>query len=175
MPTTAARPADAPALTASVLSATEVLLQWNIPAGNGTTITGFDIRQWVPAVGDGDGDWGNDNLLEAVNSADSDAASDRTHYTVDGLVGGTTYYFRIQALPTGAWSADDSDDALSVSTTMGVPGVPTVVAATGTGDDAGTIALTITAPDSTGGSDITGYQLQRWYGGTVDRNRRHTR
>jgi titin len=160
---TAARDPDAPALTASVLSATEVLLQWNIPAGNGTTITSFDVRQWVPAVGDGDGDWGNDNLLEAVNSADSDAASDRTHYTVDGLVGGTTYYFRIQALPGGAWSAEDSDDALSVSTTMGVPGVPTLTATTG--DDAGTIALTIEMPMSTGGSDITGYQLQRWYGG----------
>ena len=46
---------------------------------------------------------------------------------------------------------------------MGVPGVPTLVA--DTGDDPGMIDLTITAPTSTGGSDITGYQLQRWFEG----------
>ena len=68
------------------------------------------------------------NLLETVNTDDGDAASDRTHYTVDGLTGGTTYYFRIQALPGGDWSADDDSDALSVATTTGVPGAPAVTA-----------------------------------------------
>ena len=166
--TTAARAPDAPALTASVLSATEVLLQWNIPASNGTVIASFDIRQWDPEGGNG-GDWGNTNLLEVVNAADNTAEagsqSARTHYTVDDLDGGTTYYFRIQALPGGAWSAEDGDrdGGLSVSTTMGVPGEPTLAAVTG--DDPGVIDLTITAPASTGGSDITGYNLQRWYNG----------
>ena len=61
LPTTAARDPDAPALTASVLSATEVLLQWNIPASNGTPITGFDpSSQWDPEGGGNGGDWDAD-------------------------------------------------------------------------------------------------------------------
>ena len=113
--------------------------------------------------------WGNTNLLQTVNTEDNTAEvgcqSDRTHFTVEGLIGGTTYYFRIRALQTGLWSAEDGDrdGGLSVSTTMGVPGEPTLAAVTG--GDAGTIDLTITAPTSTGGSDITGYNLQRWYNG----------
>ena len=54
-------------------------------------------------------------------------------------------------------------------TDLGVPGAPTLanpdaVADAMDDDDVGSISLTITAP-TTGGSDLTGYELQRWYGG----------
>ena len=47
-----ARAPSAPVLTATALSDEEVLLEWNVPSGNGTTIDGYDIRMWDSTAGD---------------------------------------------------------------------------------------------------------------------------
>ena len=67
------------------------------------------------------------------------------------------------------WSATTKDDAASASTAPGVPGAPTLAnpedaADTVDADDVGEITLNITAPSS-GGSDLTGYELQRYENG----------
>ena len=56
---------DAPTLTATAVSASEILLEWNVPADNGTPILGFVIQQWDPTVNtdadtDLEGAWGGD-------------------------------------------------------------------------------------------------------------------
>ncbi len=152
-----ARAPDKPTLTATELGMDEIMLRWNIPENNGTEITGFDIRQWDPSTED----WGAANLLTGDMATDTAL----TVFAVTGLDAGTKYYYRIQATPDGAWSADTMAAAASATTTSGTPAMPVIATATaGTGDDADSITLTWTAPNS-GGSDITGYQL-RIYDGT---------
>ena len=96
-----ARAPSAPDLTATALSSTEILLQWNIPLNNGSDIDGFEIQQWAP-TGDNGGIWGTGNLLAADNNGDDNLSDEpgRTSYNVTGLSGGDTYYFRIRTLDT---------------------------------------------------------------------------
>ena len=44
------RAPDAPELTATVISTSEILLSWTKPNGNGTDIDGYEVRQWNPDV-----------------------------------------------------------------------------------------------------------------------------
>ena len=160
-----ARAPDAPMLSATAVGTDEILLEWTIPQNNGTEITGFSIQQWDPDP-DNDpvttaGAWGSDNLLD--NAASDHQNAELTLYTVAGLTGGTKYYFRIQALLGGDWSATDMADAASDTTMAGVPAAPAPTVAAGTGDDAGSITVSWPAPNS-GGSDITGYELRVWDG-----------
>ena len=135
---TVARNPDKPILTATAVGDTEILLEWNVPNGNGTPITGYDIRQWNPADA---GAWGVTNLLDADNNDSVDLGVDpkRTVYTVDKLPAGVTYYFRIRAEPQPndtpgstsglddeGWSATNTTDAASATTAAGVPGAPTL-------------------------------------------------
>lgn len=150
-----ARAPSAPMLTASAISDTEILLEWNVPQNNGTPITGFEVQQW-----DGTSAYGSDLL-----DGDADTPT-TTAFTVGMLTGGTEYFFRVRAAPGGEWSGDTEDNsttgAASATTMTGVPGAPTLTL--GTGDDEpthNTLAFTWKAP-SDGGSDITGYQVQIW-------------
>jgi len=159
--TVAARAPDAPMLTATAEGPDEIMLQWMIPETNGTDITGFSIQQWDNAD---PGTWATANLLEnATPAAHED--DDLTVFAVTGLTAGTTYYFRIQALPGGDWSTADgtNTDAASAMTDAGVPAMPVITATAvgATNPDAITVAWT--APNS-GGSDITGYDLRVWDG-----------
>ena len=161
------RAPDAPTLTATAVSASEILLEWNVPADNGTPIEGFVIQQWDPTVNadtsdeDLEGAWGGDvdspvNLLTAAVETTN---AELTLFTVDNLVAGETYYFRIQTIPAIDWSGDTPNDsttgAASAMTPSGVPGRPTLadpdaVTDAMDDDDLGSISLTITAP-TTGG------------------------
>jgi len=163
---------DAPELTAMATSSTSIRLTWTVPEDNGTPITGYELQRWDPTSGD-DGAWGTTNLL---------ATGDTVTEFVDtagttGLTAGTTYYYRIRALPqvvdtpdstTGlddeGWSADDMDDATSATTpgnTLTRPGTPTV---DGT-PTASSITFTWAAATVTaGGPAITGYDVQIWDG-----------
>ena len=182
--TTVNRDADAPMLTATAVGTGEILLEWNKPNGNGSTITGYEIQQWVPDTDDAaetqtpGWDTTTDLLVDDTDQENGDEDNaDVTLLTVDELDAGTTYYFRIRATWTGqegrGWSATTKEAAASATTTSGVPGKATlapVVNDTQDADDAydkldvGSIALTITAPNS-GGSDLTGYEFQRYENG----------
>ncbi len=165
-----ARVADAPVLTATAVGSDEIMLQWTIPGNNGTPITGFAIQQWDPTANSNAGGWTATNLLLTGGPADDADISDEptlTVFIVDELMAGTKYYFRIQALggAGGTWSTADGTmaGAASATTTAGTPAMPVIMAAPGDGDDADSITVTWTAPNS-GGSDITGYQIRRWDG-----------
>ena len=86
-------------------------------------------------------------------------------YMDSGLMAETTYYYRVAAMNaegTGAYS-----DVMAMAMTMEMPmemmapGMPTMVEAMATSDTE--IKVTWEAPASDGGSDITGYMVQRAY------------
>ena len=51
---TVARDPDAPMLTASAVSESEIVLEWNKPNGNGSDVTDYEIQQWSPDIDDVD-------------------------------------------------------------------------------------------------------------------------
>ena len=163
------RPAAAPMLTATAVGDDEILLQWTIPEDNGTEIQGFEIQQWDDSNADADRhEWGTANLLTGGASAGDDA--DLTVFGVTPLEAGKKYYFRIRASNdplAGNWSTANDDTmvgAASATTEAGTPSMVMIASAVlGTGDDADSITLMWTEPNS-GGSDITGYQLRVWDG-----------
>ena len=114
-----ARGPDAPMLTATAVGDDEIMLQWTIPGKNGSTITGFDIRQWDPDDGNG-GDWGDTSLL----TGDMSTNPALTVFIVDDLSAGTKYYYRIRTTGNNAgdWSAENMADAASATTMAGKPG-----------------------------------------------------
>jgi predicted phage tail protein len=89
------------------------------------------------------------------NAAGCPTNSTTASCTVTGLSDGTTYFFQVAAingLGTGAYSAPSNG-----VTPAAVPGMPANV--TGTAGN-GQVAVAWTAPASSGGSAITGYQVQ---------------
>ena len=159
---------DTPVLSAAPVDSESIKLTWTIPEDNGTTITGYQLQVWDNAGSD---NWtANSNLLGDVVPPQSKFT---TEYTHEGLSGGTEYSFRIRALTTpntgSAWSTttDDSNkDAISAKTHGDAPimiaAAPTVTALIGGDDDGGEITVTWDAPMETGGSAITGYDIQIW-------------
>ena len=109
-----ARDPSAPMLTASAISDTEILLEWNVPQNNGTMITGYEVQQW------GGTSWDSDLLIGDADTADT------TAFTVAMLTGGEEYFFRVRAAPGGDWSGMTPDNATtgaaSATTMTGVPG-----------------------------------------------------
>ena len=157
-----------PVLTATALSDTEILLEWNVPTSNGSTIDGYDIRQWNPT---NNGSWGATDL----HDGDTDSAS-TTAFTVVMLVGGTEYFFAVRAETDGGteglWSTGAATlpattaGAESATTPDGVPRTPTLaIVVSDDDDDVGTVRLRLTLATADGGSDITRYELQIWYNG----------
>jgi hypothetical protein len=139
-----------------------------VPNNNGTPITGYELQR----RDSDDADWGTDSLLpqDANNVTEFvDRGTDS-----DPLVAGETYYYRVRAMPQSVsldddadtddegWSAEDKDDAASETIPGDVPGLPAPFAATVNSDTDTTIDVTWGAPDDTGGSDITGYELRIW-------------
>jgi Fibronectin type III domain len=95
---------------------------------------------------------------EPTQVNDTPLGASDTSYDVTGLTGGTTYYFVIQALTDG--DSITSSEA-SAAPTATVPGAPTGLTDTPGRSEMG---LTWTAPDSDGGSPVTGYDV---YQGTA--------
>ena len=168
--TVPARAADAPELTATAVGDDEILLQWTKPGDNGSGFTGYEIERRDDSAATPAWDT---TFPIAVADADTTLHSDRGADTNgDGtidtpLTAGTKYSYRIRTTggtPEAAdFTADDGPMA-SATTTAGTPAMPVFTSATpGTGDDADSITLVWTAPNS-GGSPITGYLLHRWDG-----------
>ena len=103
--------------------------------------------------------------------------ADTTAFTVDGLTGGTEYFFRVRAEsdPAGLWSGNIEDGAITstggatATTADGVPDTPTLALGTvQTGEGANvpthnSITLTwVALGTADGGSDITSYEILLW-------------
>src|SRR5262249_7992949 len=122
----------------------QVTLTWTAPTSNGgSAITGYQVQVATSATG------------TYTNAAGCSTTPTAAPCTVTGLTNGTPYFFKvaaINAIGTGSYSA-----AATGVTPVAVPGAPTNLNGT-TGSSQ--VALTWTAPTITGGSAITGYQVQ---------------
>ena len=163
-----ARAPDAPVLTATTTSSSDILLDWTVPANNGSTITGY-MLEWSLEEGSGFAEVDFDTDTEGSQ----DAPATQTQYNHSGRESGTEYFYRVIAVTAGTNSA--ASDVDSAETFDGVPGVPAMFGAdTATGDDVtGKITINWFAPGTTsataprteeddGGSAITGYELRIW-------------
>jgi fibronectin type 3 domain-containing protein len=137
-------------LTATAGNA-QVSLAWTAPAEDGgAAIIGYNVF-----LGTGPGG----ESASPVNSSLIAA----TGYTVPGLANGTTYYFTVEAVNDGDLNSAPSGEASATPVApVTAPGAPTGLAATA-GD--AQVSLAWTAPASTGGAAITGYNV---YEGTSD-------
>ena len=80
--------AAAPRLTA-LAGKSQVSLSWTVPADGGTPISGYRIYRGLAA--------GSEQLVQTISTG--------TTYVDAGLVGGTTYYYRVAAVTTGGTGA----------------------------------------------------------------------
>ena len=167
-------PPAAPVLTAESAGRDSISLSWTVPNNNGTPITGYQIQS-------GDGTEAYENISTDRGDQNSNTVTEDTD---TGLDPATKYYYRIRALTgeadtVGAWSAEDSTTEGAASATTGggaVPAMPgnleialgTATTATPPGNGLDTLSLTWEEPADKGGSDITGYKVQRWNGDDSD-------
>ncbi len=131
------------ALQAVPSNPTTIILYWVPPADGGSSITGYDIR----VSADGGTNWNTPLTTTSTTPI--------YHHT--GLTANTTRHYQVRAknaVGYGDWSATES-----ATTPMAVPpGEPRNLTATAAGPTI--IDLDWDAPDSNGGSAITGYDLQ---------------
>ena len=178
--TTTARDPSRPVLTAIATGMKDVLLQWNTPESNGSTLNGFELQVWGPT----DTDWapiGSDTDTDTQGT--QTAGPNDTQFNHSGLTAGAKYYYRIRSLPDAAgnedgWTATEMADGVSATTEKGVPARPVTTSDTAdenfrasatltpaTDDDNAQVVGSITLmwaaiPEaSNGGEDITGYDI----------------
>ena len=146
--TTDAVAPGAPAnLEAEADGATEVELDWDAPANDGgSPVTGYRIE-----YSEDSDDW--DDLEENTESRS-------TKYVHRGASPGTKYYYRVRAI-NAAGESEPSNEA-HATTDAAVPDGPTGLAARAESESR--IALSWTAPEFDGGSEITGYRIEVSYG-----------
>jgi uncharacterized protein YkwD len=107
-----------------------------------SSATGFNVYEGTSAGGESGTPVNPSRILATA-----------TGFTVTGLTVGTKYYFKVRALNPGGLSPASKE----VSTTPAkAPSAPRTLAATAGAESVG---LTWTAPSSTGGAKITGYNV----------------
>ena len=126
----------------------QVTLEWTAPISNGgSTITGYQYRQST----DGGDNWGS--WTDITDSDDS-----TTEHTVESLTNGDTYTFQVRAENSEGKGAPSSQASASPMLVASVPGRPRSL--TGTSGNS-QVTLQWMAPESNGGSTITGYQYRQ--------------
>ncbi|MCY3597560.1 MAG: fibronectin type III domain-containing protein, partial [Rhodospirillales bacterium] len=124
-------------------------LSWTEPSSSGgSAISGYKVERSA----DGGSNW---------SDAEDDTESAATSFSDTGLEAETTYTYRVSAINTQG--TGPASETAEVTTGPDVPGVPTGLRATAQDenpDDLFTeIKLSWTAPENTGGSKISGYQI----------------
>ena len=133
-----ARPAlvpDAPVLTATVISSSQIDLSWTTPGNNGSALDAYHLERSTTSS-----TTGFSNLFSDITLPLS------TTYSHTGLTKYTDYWYRVIAsngVGNGAYSA-----VINARTSATVPGVPTSLTAT---PGVSSVALSWTAPTDTGG------------------------
>ena len=131
-------------LTATASGATQINLSWTAPASDGgSAITGYKIE----VSSNGGTSW---------TTLVADTGNATTTYQHTGLTASSTRHYRVSAINTNGSGTASNVDSATTGTT--VPGAPTGLTATASG--ATQITLSWTAPGSTGGSAITGYNIE---------------
>ena len=168
--TTATSAPGAPTgLTATASGATQIDLSWSAPGSTGgsrrtdrdgggrsrsssilrvardpgSAITGYRIE----VSSNGGSSW--TNLVANTGNAN-------TTYAHTGLTAGTTRHYRVSAINANGTGVPSNVDSATTGATA--PGAPTGLTATASGTTA--INLSWSAPGSTGGSAITGYNIE---------------
>ncbi len=134
-------------VTVTASGRTILLVSWTAPTDDGgRPITGYQIE-----VSD-DGTNYDDEVPNTMSTA--------TSYVDRGLSAGDTRHYRVSAISSeGTGTASTAGMGTTVaSSVMAVPSDPTGLAATPSGRTL--IVLSWTAPSNTGGSAITGYQVE---------------
>ena len=156
---------EAPTLTATQRSTTEIQLTWNVPAANGNTITGYTLQRWDNTA------FATIMVLtpETTDAADAVEAltltADTTLYVDIGRAPGTQYWYQIQA--TGTDPNDNNDPATTVysgvatATTVSAPPERPVVSAEDDDITHNSIKLTWDEPKDNGNA-IIHYEVQLW-------------
>ncbi len=127
---------DAPSITNVTAGNASATITWTDPSNEGSTITGYTVT-----VSPG-------GATKFVTGATA------TSTTVTGLTNGTSYTFTVSA--TNANGAGASSAPSSSVTPATTPSAPTNIAVTPSN---GSLAVSWTAPSSTGGASITGYTV----------------
>jgi fibronectin type 3 domain-containing protein len=137
---TPATTASAPTLAQPSAGDGFVRLDWTAPASDGgAAVSGYKVYRGTSS--------GGETLLATLDTA--------TGYLDSGLANGTTYYYRVSATNR----AGDGDLSLERGSTPGtVPGAPALDGADA-GD--GSVTLRWSAPASSGGFPVTGYNVYR--------------
>ena len=137
-------------LSATADGTTAIALDWEPPEDSGSSkVTGYKID-----VSSNGTSW----TTRVANTGDTVPA-----YRHTGLSPGTTRHYRVFAINT-AGGAGTASNTASATTNANLPGRPTDLTATGA--DSTTIDLSWNEPDDDGGSDITGYRIERSNNGT---------
>ena len=131
-------------LAATANGPSQIDLAWTAPASTGgSAITGYNIE----VSPNGTSGW-TDQVANTGNA--------NTTYAHTGLTAGTTRHYRVSAINANGTGVPSNVDSATTGTTT--PGAPTGLAATANGPSQ--IDLAWTAPASTGGSAITGYNIE---------------
>ena len=134
---------DAPQITNVEAGNASAVITWSDPSNEGSAITGYTVT-----VAPG----GATHFVPGATS---------TTTTVTGLTNGTAYTFTVSATnANGTGAASSPSTSVTPVTT---PGAPTNIAVT---PNNGSLAVSWTAPSSTGGASITGYTVTATGGAT---------
>ena len=129
-------------LTFSELTFNSVLLTWDAPdSDGGANITDYKVEY---------------SLDGSTWSTVTKSSSTSTNYTITSLLPGRAYSFRVSALNSVGYSLK-SDTAVSTTLTT-IPGAPKTL--TTSAVTSSSMSLAWLAPDSDGGSSITGYLIE---------------
>ena len=147
--TASATPTGAPAAPGMLLANAgngKVTLTWNTPTNlGGGALLGWKIEQ------------GQTNAWTSLVTVTSLADPARTSFTVDGLVNGTAYWFRVSAVTT----VDTGAYAVTSGTPAAVASAPSNALATVSASRRNSLYIDWGAPAYTGGYSVVGYRIER--------------
>jgi len=149
LPPAGATPPTAPTGVTGGPLDSAVALSWNAPSSDGgSPITNYQITPYIGSTA----------------QAPILTGSANTNFSVSGLTNGTAYTFSVAALNAAGTSPASSPSAAVTPQPAPPPGPPTGV--TGSPGNA-SVALSWTAPNSTGGEPITNYRITPYVGGVA--------
>ena len=148
-------------LTAMTMGPMEVKLSWTAPTDtSGDEITGYQIEY---------SDLNNGQFPVFMDLVET-TGNDETTYTDDGsdaaLAAETTRQYRVLAINAGVTSSA-SNLAIATTAKATAPGKPKAPMPVPTATEPQTITVNWTAPTNTGGTEITGYRIERSENGST--------